>query len=158
MGVAAVYWCLTVLFNKTVITVNNQHLSIKRKPLKFLVLGDKSYSRDEVQQVYVTKYTDDLKSLQEQTQNSNSNRSLRKKLLKLRDLWVNTNNRNANREKEPKDSFFVGILLKSGKKIPLVEVYSSEAAQFIEQEIEHYMNIEDESVEGEWSEHNIFVE
>ncbi len=51
----------------------------------------------------------------------------------------------------PVYAYAVDLLLKNGKKVPLVkELHALEYAQYIEQEIEHYLKIKDRPVDGEY--------
>lgn len=116
VGAYLLYSGLAQIINTTFVTVNNRYVSIEHKPINFLMQKDQYYNREEVDQLYVKRYS------------------------------VGSTNG------EPVYAFSVYLILKNGKKIALVKnLHSVETARFIEQEVENYLNIEDQVVNGEWS-------
>lgn len=51
------YSSLGYLVNTTYVTVNDHRLSIEHTPIKFLIQRDKHYAPDEIDQVFVRKYS-----------------------------------------------------------------------------------------------------
>ena len=57
VGGYLLYSGLGQIFNTTYVTVNSRHLSIEHKPLNLLTKRDKFFNRDNVEQLYVRRYS-----------------------------------------------------------------------------------------------------
>ncbi len=57
VGGYLLYSGLGQIFNTTYVTVNNRHLSIEHKPLNLLTKRDKFMNRENVEQLYVRRYS-----------------------------------------------------------------------------------------------------
>ncbi len=115
VGAYLLYSGIGQLFNTTYVTVYGENLSIEHKPVNFLIQKDRHFSKEEIQQLYVKRYS------------------------------IGSTNG------QPVYAYSVDLVLKNGKRYPLVKnLRSLEAARFIEQEVEEYLNIEDKIVRGEW--------
>lgn len=114
-GAYMIYASIGYLVNTSFITVDEKRISVSHKPINFLIQKDKHFSPNEVQQVFVRKYS------------------------------VGSTNGN------PVYAYAVDLLLKNEKKYTLVkELHALKYAQYIEQEIEHYLKIKDRPVDGEY--------